>query len=366
MSLLGDIATYSNPISASTIGLYNLLNKNTNSPGGTAPRQPNNDSYAQDWQLYNKNQNNYGLGTDIASPQDYLGTINSAFSNLGQPGNDSDRQNITNNYIRSLSSSFVDRFHSQTGQTPTADQVKQFVAQNATQGNAMKFVQNQLNPDQMNALSDQYIQSNPNLAINPNQLPGQALTNQLQNYADQQYQTGVQNLQNDVQNQYIPQKQGIVEDLAAQGTLTSPNSRYSLDALEANKNKMLTQGTAQLASQRAQTGLGLGLTGAQMGQDMQKFNQQLGLANRQFANQQDVQTQNYGLMNRQIGLAGQLGQQQAAGQANNGFSGAAGGALTGAGSGAMIGSAFPGIGTAIGAGIGGLVGGLGGYFGSRR
>lgn len=266
--------------------------------------------YQDDWGLYNKNGNNYGLGTDIASPQDYTSTINSAFVNLGQPGDDTNRGQITNNYVRSLSSSFVDRYHSQTGQIPTADQVKQFVAQNATQGNAMKFVQNQLNPDQMNALADQYIQSNPSSATS-GQLPGQALTNQLQGFADQQYQTGVQNLQNDVQNQYIPQKQGLVNDLAAQGMLQNPNSRYSLNALEGDKNRMLNQGITQLANQRAGAGLNVGLQGAQMGQQNQQFNQQLGLANRQFGNQQDIQAQNYGLMNRQMGLASELGRQQA-------------------------------------------------------
>lgn len=307
--------------------------------------------------------NNYGLGTDIASPSDYLSTVNSAYSNLGQPGNDFGRQDITNNFIRGLSSSFVERYHTATGQIPTPDQVKQFVAQNATQGNAMKFVQNQITPDQISAMSDQYIQSTPNFT-NSNQ--GQALTDQLQGFADQQYQTGVQNLQNSVQDQYVNQKQGLANDLAAQGTLESPSSRYSLNALEAEKNRTLTEGTGQLANQRATAGLNAGLTGAQMGQQNQQFNQQLGLANRQFANQQDVETQNYGLMNRQMGLASQLGQAQANGQSNDGVGGALGGGLTGGATGALVGSKFGPMGALIG-GLGGLaLGAGGGYLGSKR
>lgn len=316
----------------------------------------------------------------IVNPNDYISIINRAFESLGQPATDTphpergtdsmgivigDRYNTTAKFVNDMAKSFVDRVHGQTGQIPTDDQVKQFIAQNSNQGNAMKFIQGQFNPDQMNTLSDNYIKTNPDVVGKQNAIEDQVKG--LQGYADQQYNLGRENLLQGTADINAQQKRGLVEDLASQNQLGQANSRYSLDALENNQNKSLSMALKDLSAQRAATGTGLGLSAAQLGQQGQQFNQQFGLANQQFMNQQDVQAQNYGLMNKQLGLAGQLGQQQAAGQSNNGLAGAGGGALSGAATGATVGSAFlPGAGTAIGAGIGGLGGGLLGYFTNRR
>ena len=261
------------------------------------------------------------------NPQDYLGIVNSAYSNLGQAGSDTaaahpgggtdtlglavgDRIGAANKFASDLAKSFVDRYHKQTGQVPNEDQVHQFISQNANISNAMKYVQGQINPDQMNTMADQYMQTNTDTGTQAQGID-QTLPNSLQQYADQQYQYGAQQLGQDTQNQYQTQKRGLVEDLASQNQLGQANSRYSLNDLEANKNQELQRGITNLLGQRASTMTGLGVTGAQMAQQNKQFGVTAGLQRQGMQNEQDINATNLGLQRVQMGLASQLGKQQA-------------------------------------------------------
>lgn len=287
----------------------------------------------------------YGLGTngEKSGALDYSNVFNQGYQNLGQTYNDPNPDHNRNEvYVagtRSLASSFADSVLKKTGQLPTEDQVRQFVAQNLTPGFAQKFITG-MPPDQIDAISNSYIDTNPDVLASfnaqqaqtaaqaqqaQNQSAMKSYTDSLQGYANQQYDTGAQALQNSTQDAYVPAKRGLVEDLAAQNSLGNANSRYSLDTLEGTKNRTLSEGLTNLAGQRAQTMSGLGAQGAQLGLQSQQignqsqsianqakqYGQSLGLANREFMNNQDVQNQNFGLMSRQLDTATKLGKQQA-------------------------------------------------------
>lgn len=160
----------------------------------------------------------------------------------------------------------------------------------------------------------------------------QMANNQIQGVNDtfnNQYQQGVSN----INQAYIPQKQGLVEDLAAQNQLGQANSRYSLNALAGQQGKDISNLGTTLGASRGQalTGISQGLANSlqqgrqfAQGQQLQKaqglssalmggnqFNQQLGLAQNQFN-----AGQGNNMFNNQAGLYGlnqaaMLGQQQA-------------------------------------------------------
>lgn len=256
-----------------------------------------------------ENDNNFGLGQDIASPQDYLSIINGAYKNLGQPENDNGRMELTQNFVRGLSSSFVDRYHKATGQIPTTDQVKQFVAQNANNSTAMRFAQGQLTPDQINIMSDQHIQDNPGTGTSGSlQDRIMALNDQL----DKIYQTGKENyVKSYDQNVYAPAKEGAVNDLAGQGMLTQPNSRFSLDKIESNRGRDISSGLNTLESNRATGAIDLGKTIENLLQGQQQIQNQ----NSQFNKGLSFQQNNADMQNmyneKQLSLADRLGRLQA-------------------------------------------------------
>lgn len=242
------------------------------------------------------------------SDQSYAGVINQGYQLLGQPFHDNtDRSTITAQGTTQLASAYADQVYKQTGQLPSEDEVRNFVAQNYTPTFATQLIQNVVTPDQINNMASQYLQSNPSKAAQPAQ---QSVTD-LSGLADQQYQTGVQNFTNSVQDQYVPQKQGLAEDLASQNMLGQNNSRYSLDTLEANKNKTLSEGLGQLANQRAGAGIGLGVTAAQLGQQAQQFGVNAGLQRQGLMAGINQQTYQNLLGQQGIQTAQQLGQQQA-------------------------------------------------------
>lgn len=358
MGFLGDLESGLSYLSPGTALLKSAIDRSGNAanPIPQGPRL----NYQNDSAGYKNNQNNYGLGTDIASPQDYTAMINNAFVNLGQPADAPDRQDITNNFIRSLSSSFVDRYHTQTGRVPTADQVKQFVSQNASGANASRFIQDQLNPDKINTISDQYLQGNPNVTADPNaQSAEQQRILSLNDQLDKAYKAGSENYVNSYdQNIYNPNKARTTNDLAGQGMLTNPNSRYSLDQIDANRGRDLSSGLNTLASNRAAGSVDLGKTIEGLLQSQQGINNQSSQFNRTFNANQDQNYFNQGLQNRALSMGQQIGQLQAAGQSNNGLSGGLGGGIGGAAAGSAFGP--------WGAGIGGLAGLLGGYFGTKK
>jgi hypothetical protein len=283
---IGRAALYNNPAGAA----------------GTTDRSPR----------YNKlnPSDNYGLGTDIASPSEYLAALNQAYSDLGQPGTDTDREGIAKDWIRGLSSSFVDRIHQKSGRVPTVDQVRQFVAQNATSGNAAKFIQGQISPDQMNALADNYISGNPEVLADPNDTP-ESRIKALKGELDKAYGAGKESLTSGIEDIYGQQKRGLVDDLAGQGMLTQPTSRISLDALEANKNKSLASGLSSLEGSRAAGQLDLSKTIEGLLQNERTAATGRSQWNQEFNARQDDTAFNRGLLNRQLSLSQELGKMQA-------------------------------------------------------
>jgi len=307
---------------------------------------------------------NYGLGVDIASPQDYEGLINQAYVGLGQPANDNGRYETTQDFIRGLSSSFVDNYYKKTGKVPTVDQVKQFVAFNADTSNAKQFITGTLNADKMNALSNMYIESNPEIvAANSQPTDLGATAEQINALFDPLQKNAIEaNSRN-----FAPLRARAVEEEAALGRLrsgVSADPSSTIGQVDVNEANSLSSVIGNILGQKASGTL-----------DLNKFNQSLDFSKQNAADARNQFNQNLAfnknaysdqmdLAQRQLSLSALLGRLQGSRRKNNGIAGASGGALSGAASGALLGSIVPGIGTGIGAAGGALVGGLGGYFGS--
>lgn len=293
--------------------------------------------------------------------QDYLPTINNAYTNLGQPADDWDRSDTTGKFVTSLASTFVDRVYEKTGSLPTEDQIHSYVAQNANGANASKFIQNGFNTDQMYNAADDYLNSNPDALTNPGtKSAAEQRILSLNDQLDKAYNSGAQNYVSSYdQNVYGPNKQRTANDLAGQGMLGQPNSRYSLDQVDANRGRDISSGLNTLAGERAKGSVDLGKTIENLLQSQQGINNQASQFNKTFNAGRDDTYFNQGLQNRGLTIAQHLGQLQAAGQKNDGVAGALGGGLSGAGSGAMVGGPW-------GALIGGVGGSALGYFGSKK
>lgn len=293
--------------------------------------------------------------------REYGNVFDQGYQNLGQPLHDnSNRNDVYVGGTRALATAFADSVYKKTGQLPTEDQVKNFVAQNLTQGFAQKFITG-LPQDQITALADQHVNDNPDQFAAAGQQTPQDRVLGLNKQLDEAYSRGSEDYVNKYdQNVYNPSKTKTANDLAGQGMLTQPNSRYSLDAIEANRGRDISSGLNTLASERAKGSVGLGTTIEGLLQSQQGINNQKSQFNQQFQAAQDKNIFDQGLQNRSLDIAGQIGKLQAGGQSNNGFAGALGGATSGAVAG--TGTGGPGWGTAIG----GLIGGLGGYFGTKR
>lgn len=249
------------------------------------------------------------------SPQDYAGTVDSGYENLGQPSKDpgTGRDQVTFSAVSALAKAFVDRFHQKGGKLPDEDAVKSFVAQTLTPGFAQKFIVGGISPDQINAnVVDPYLQDNAGKIG----LGGDAGTTEsrilgLNDQLDKVYETGKNKFLEDTTANYGAQKQGLVNDLAGQGMLTQPNSRVSLDSLEANKNKSVASGLNALAGQKAAGALDLGTTIENLLQKQQEIGNQNSQFNKTYNAGREDTYFNQGLQNRQISLADTLGRLQA-------------------------------------------------------
>ncbi len=326
---------YSNPITAGPYALYKNFGQGSDaaaSQGQTESSSPKTTPYKAKQQSVQDFANSI-FNTEKA--REYGGIVDQAYQNLGQPLHDSphdvngqvvgNRDEIYVNATRGLASAFADSVYKKTGQLPSEDQVKNFVAQNLTQGFAQKFITG-MPTDQITALADQHVDANPDQYV-PQGQANQAQADQdrilgLNKQLDQAYDAGANNyVQSYNDRVYAPAKQQTANDLAGQGMLTQPNSRYSLDAIEANRGRDISSGLNTLAGERAKGSVGLGTTiegllQSQQGinnQNMQ-FNKNFGLANQQFNAAQDQNTFNQGLQNRSLDIAGQIGRMQAEGK----------------------------------------------------
>lgn len=238
----------------------------------------------------------------------YGNSIDQGYQNLGQPLHDnSNRDDVYVGATRGLASSFADRFYQKTGQLPTEDQVRQFVGSTLTPGFAQKFITG-IAPDQLHAMSDSYIQSNPDLLKSTQDDP-QSRILALNDQLDKIYNTGKQNyVKSYDENVYAPAKESAVNDLAGQNLLTQPNSRFALDKVESNRGRDISSGLNTLESNRATGAVDLGKTIENLLQGQQQISNQNSQFNKSLNLTQDqIDTQN-ALNNRQLSLADRLGQ----------------------------------------------------------
>jgi hypothetical protein len=292
----------------------------------------------------------------------YRGQINQAYSDLGQPYQDSsNRDPIISQGTTSLAQSFVDKFYERTKRLPSENDVRSFVAENFTPSFGQKLIQNQINPDQINMLADEYIASKPDITrdMNKEVEDEKARILGLNKELDQLYDIGKTKASQDIEDAYGLQKRNIVNDLAGQGMLTQPTSRLTLNELEASKGKSMSQALATLAGERAKGGIDLSTTIENLlanerraSEDSRQFGLDYGLRKRATGAADEESAFNRRIAQQQIDLAKKLGQMQANASKPNLFSSALGGATGGA----TIGSKFGVPGALVGAGAGGLAG----------
>lgn len=289
-------------------GLYN----NPAAPPGTTDRRhtfvPRTSMSQQVSDLINPIYNTEGA-------RQYGNTFDQAYEQLNQPLRDVGRDDVYVAGTRALASAFADRVLTKTGSLPTEDQVRQFVSQTLTPGFAQKFITG-IAPDQINATADQYIQGNPDALTNPGTKSAEeqrlsGLSAQL----DKLYNTGRESLVKGYdESVYGPGKTRTVNDLAGQGMLTQPNSRYALNQLEANRGRDISSGLTTLEGQRAQGNIDVSGKIEDILQRNRDRSQNAYQFNQSFNANRDDNAFNQGLQRKQLTVAEQLGRLQAKGR----------------------------------------------------
>lgn len=283
------------------------------------------------------------------NPQDYAGVFSQGYQNLNQPG--TGHEAVVANGTHDLASAYIDSVLQKTGSLPSEADIRGFVADNLTPSFTQKYILG-MPKDQINALANQYVSSN---TAGPAPAGITGLSDQL----DKAFEAGKQNLVSGYdQSVYGPQKTNTVNDLAAQGMLNNPNSRYALNALEANKSRDLASGMTSLEGARAGGQVNLATTIQDLLQKNADRAQNAYQFGKTFNANQDNTAFNQGLLSRQLSLADTIGRAQANGQNNNGLSGALGGGVSGAGAGAAFGP--------WGAAAGGIGGAILGYASTKK
>lgn len=250
-------------------------------------------------------------GDSKGGAQDYQGTFGSAYTALDQPGGSAGHEQVIAQGTYDLAHHYIQAIHDKTGKIPSADEVKQFVAQNLTQDFAKKYITGQLNGSNIGAQVVQpYLQNkefenslkNPNAPLSTaSQLD--SIYAPLQNEAVRQ-----------VNAQFSPLRSRAVEEEAALGRLRSPVSADAsspIGQVDTNQGNALSSVIGNILSQKATGTLdltkfneGLDLSKQQLGQAQNQFNQTLGFNKQTYADQQDLQK-------KQLDLAKYLGQLQA-------------------------------------------------------
>lgn len=254
----------------------------------------------------------------------YADIFRQAYKNLNQPNAP---EEIIVGGTKSLADAFIDRVHQKTGQFPTEQQVKDFVASNLTTSYAEKFITG-LPADQVKvnmvdpylvAHSDDFSKAaDPNAATIQSEIESRqkGLAERLQQIYGQQREA----LKGSVEESYGEQKGNIVKDLAGQGMLyNQPGSRGILDRLEAAKGRSLTQGMASLAGTQAtgetdiaKTIEGLLANERRAGEESKRFGMEYGLANNKLQQIVDQASQDRALQKYGFDVAGDVGRRQAA------------------------------------------------------
>lgn len=308
-------------------------------------------------------------------PLGYEGVFKNAYENLNQPyspttptftpgqsgfkDQPSGQQNVASAGTKEIADAFINRYYQNYGALPDENVIKDFVASKADSRFAQNYITGNYSRDAFNVQDiDPYLKINA-ADVAPEGTEAAAdttLQDQLNNYYSQA-RTG---LASQVEDAYLPSKQKMVEDQAAQGILSSPVSRYGLNQLEGDKNRSLTQAYGKLAESQAQGQLGVADSMAKLGENArqfdvgQQFNQQ---SLREQMNQYDT---NMGFNRQQLALAGQLGRSQA----SDSESGLGGDIFSGGASGALLGAKFGGPWGALAGGLAGA--GLGAATSKRK
>lgn len=315
MGLWGDV---SEGLSTSLTGSKNTFNEHTNAPPGDY--RDRRDTFTR------RTSNNKGVA-DLINPifgsvgeqayKNYLPTINQGYQQLNQPLNEDPggRSEVARAAAEGLASSFADRVYQKTGSLPTEDQLRQFVSQSLTPGFAAKFIQG-MPVDALNSMADQYLQGNPDALTNPGtQSAEQQRIMGLKDQLDKIYGAGKENLVSGYDSTvYGPAKTRAVNDLAGQGMLTNPNSRYTLDAIDANRGRDLQSGLNTLESNRASGQVDLGKTIEDLLQRNADRSQNSYQFNKTFNANEENTAFNQGIQRKSLDMAGQIGKAQANGQ----------------------------------------------------
>lgn len=254
---------------------------------------------------------------------DYRNVFNQGYDNLGHPisedtpvnGNQDPRGTVTTEGIRALATAFADRVYQKTGTLPSEDAMRSFVASTATPKFAADFIQG-VAPDKINAIADNYLIGNPDALNTPGTQSANALQNaDLQKSFDTAYNAGEQNLVNSYNNDvYNPAKTKTADDLAGQGMLTNPNSRYALNQVEANKGRDITSGLNVLAGNKAAGQVDIAKTLADLQQQNLNRAQSAYQFGQTFNANQDNTAFNQGLQRKGLDIASQIGKLQAGNQ----------------------------------------------------
>lgn len=362
MGFLGDVAS---GLSIAGGPLSYWLNE---SMSKTAPTEPGrSDRSRTDVAYKGKNISARDFANSLfndTNSKEYGNTFDQGYEALGQPLHAQNRDELYTAGTRALANSFADRVYAKTGFLPTEDQVRSFVGQNLNSGFAQKFITG-IAPDQINGIADEYIAGNPDALENPG-VAGQrksAEEQRLSGITDQLnkiYDTGKANLVSGYNDTvYSPAKSTAVNDLAGQGMLSQPNSRYILDAIESNRSRDLTSGLNTLEGERAAGNIDVSKTIEDLLQRNRDRSLNASQFNRSFNASRDDTAFNQGIQRKSMDIAAQIGRLQANGQENDGLSGALGGAFSGGLQGGIAGGPW-------GALAGGVAGGALGYFGSKK
>lgn len=262
----------------------------------------------------------------------YRGIVQGGYQQLNQPGTGADLGSVTERFVTELASNFADRMLKKTGKLPDADQLGKFVAQNATSGNAAKFITGGLGGDQMLSLSDQYLEDSPDLQPQPQAVPTQNQIGQGTQKALDQSNALYDQVQNQAvaanQRAFAPLRSRAAEEEAALGRLRSPVSAApgsAINNIDVQEGNSLSGILGNILGQKASNTLdfskfqeNLGAGERRAGEATTQFNQNLAnnrsQFNRSFGAQQDQQDYERGLNTRQLSISEMLGRKQAEGK----------------------------------------------------
>ena len=302
--------------------------------------------------------------------QGYRGTVNQGYQSLDQPLNDPNtgREDLTTNYISQLADVYADRVFKQTGQLPSADQIRQFVSQNANSGNAAKFIQGNLNRDQIATIADQHLGGNPVVQPQitaPTQNQIGAGTNRALDESNKIYDMVQNQAVESNRRAFAPLRTRAAEEEAALGRLRSPVSaapESAVNNIDVQEGNSLSGIISNIMGQKASNTLDfskfnetLGAGERRAGEAESQFARNLATNRNQFAqtlnfNREKQDTENT-LNRKQLSIADMIGRAQGKNQPGRGQAALSGG-LSGAASGAAFGPWGALIGGAAGAGLG--------------